>query len=33
VTLKDRDGAAIRNEGEIIITALSDAELVLVDSE
>ncbi|NBU27503.1 MAG: pirin family protein [Caulobacteraceae bacterium] len=33
VTLKDRDGAAIRDEKEIIVTALSDAELVLVDSE
>ncbi|WP_417229869.1 pirin family protein [Brevundimonas sp.] len=32
VTLNARDGAAIKDEAEIVITAGSDAELVMVDS-
>ena len=32
VTLNARDGAAIKDEAEIVITASSDAELVMVDS-
>ena len=32
VTLNARDGAAIKDEAEIVITADSDAELVMVDS-
>lgn len=32
VTLNARDGAAIRDEAEIVITAMADAELVMVDS-
>jgi redox-sensitive bicupin YhaK (pirin superfamily) len=32
VSLKTRDGAAIRDEGVLRVTALSDAELVLVDA-
>ena len=32
ITLNPRDGAAIRDEARIIITALDDAEVVLVDS-
>jgi redox-sensitive bicupin YhaK (pirin superfamily) len=32
VTLKPRDGAAIRDETVLTVTAVSDAELVLVDS-
>lgn len=32
VTIHERDGAAIRDEPELVITALEDAELVMVDS-
>ncbi|MBB4082686.1 pirin family protein [Brevundimonas lenta] len=32
VTLNARDGAAIADEGELVITAKADAELVMVDS-
>ena len=32
VTLKTRDGAAIRDEATLTVTALEDAELVLVDA-
>ena len=32
VTLKARDGAAIRDEATLTVTALEDAELVLVDA-
>ena len=32
VTLNERDGAAIRNEAKITVTALEDSELVLVDA-
>ena len=32
LTLQTRDGAAVRDEGKLTVTALTDAELVLVDS-
>ena len=32
VALNARDGAAIRDEAELVITAEADAELVMVDS-
>lgn len=32
VALQTRDGAAVRDEGKLTVTALTDAELVLVDS-
>jgi hypothetical protein len=32
VTASERDGVAIRNESEIVVTALDDSEVVLVDA-
>ena len=32
VRIEARDGAAIRDEGELVVTAIEDAEVVMVDS-